>query len=36
VPLEALRAKGAALCPAFYLDYNSNLSEPWTDIIGFL
>jgi hypothetical protein len=34
VPLEALRAEGAAPCPVFYLNYNFNLSEPWTDTIG--
>jgi hypothetical protein len=34
VPLESLRAKGAAACPVFYLNYNSDPKEPWTDTIG--
>lgn len=34
VPLESLRAKGSAMCPVFYLNYNSNPNEPWPDTIG--
>jgi hypothetical protein len=34
VPLDPLRAKGAASCPVFYLNYNSDPKEPWTDTIG--
>jgi hypothetical protein len=35
VPLEALRARGAATCPIFYLNYNPNpFDEPWSDTIG--
>jgi hypothetical protein len=34
IPLEPLRAKGAVACPVFYLNYNSDPKEPWTDTIG--
>jgi hypothetical protein len=34
VPLEPLPARGAAGCPVFYLNYNSDPKEPWTDTIG--
>jgi hypothetical protein len=34
VPLDSLRAKGSAMCPVFYLNYNSNPGEPWPDTIG--
>jgi hypothetical protein len=34
VPLDSLKAKGAAMCPVFYLNYNSNLYESWPDTIG--
>lgn len=35
VPLQSLRAGGAAMCPIFYLNYNSDQAEaPWKDTIG--
>jgi hypothetical protein len=35
VPLESLKAGGAAMCPIFYLSYNPNpIDEPWGDTIG--
>jgi hypothetical protein len=34
IPLDSLRAKGSAMCPIFYFNYNSNPTEPWTDTIG--
>ena len=34
VPLDSLKAKGAAMCPVFYLNYNSTLYESWPDTIG--
>src|SRR6202008_551687 len=35
VPLESLRAGGAAMCPIFYLNYNPNpIEELWSDTIG--
>jgi hypothetical protein len=35
VPLESLKAGGAAMCPIFYLNYNPNpADEPWADTIG--
>ena len=35
VPLEALKERGAAPCPIFYLNYNPNpFDEPWRDTIG--
>jgi hypothetical protein len=34
VPLEPLRAKGSAASPVFYLNYNSDREESWTDTIG--
>jgi hypothetical protein len=35
VPLESLRAGGAAVCPIFYLSYNPNpIEEPSSDTIG--
>jgi hypothetical protein len=34
VPLDSLKAKGSVMCPVFYLNYNSNPHEPWSDTIG--
>jgi len=35
VPLESLKAGGAAKCPIFYLNYNPEpIDEPWGDTIG--
>jgi hypothetical protein len=35
VPLELLKEGGAASCPIFYLNYNSNpIDELWPDTIG--
>ena len=34
IPLDSLKAKGSAMCPVFYLNYNSNPTEPWPDTIG--
>jgi hypothetical protein len=34
IPLDSLRAKGSAMCPVFYFNYNSNPTDPWTDTIG--
>jgi hypothetical protein len=34
IPLDSLKAKGSARCPVFYLNYNSDPSEPWPDTIG--
>lgn len=34
IPLDPLKAKGSAMCPVFYLNYNSNPTEPWPDTIG--
>jgi hypothetical protein len=34
IPLDSLKAKGSAMCPVFYLNYNSNPNEPWPDTIG--
>jgi hypothetical protein len=34
VPLESLKARGAARCPIFYLNYNPEpIDEPWGDTI---
>ena len=34
IPLNSLKAKGAVMCPVFYLNYNSDPNEPWPDTIG--
>jgi hypothetical protein len=35
IPLDSLRAKGSAMRPVFYFNYNSNPTEqPWSDTIG--
>jgi hypothetical protein len=34
IPLDSLKAKGSAMCPVFYLNYNSNPNEPSPDTIG--
>jgi hypothetical protein len=34
ISLDSLKAKGSAMCPVFYLNYNSNPKEPWADTIG--
>jgi hypothetical protein len=34
IPLDLLKARGSAMCPVFYLNYNSNPNEPWPDTIG--
>lgn len=35
VPLDSLRAGGAAGCPIFYLNYNPDpANEPWSDSLG--
>jgi hypothetical protein len=35
IPLDALKAAGAARCPMFYLNYTPNpFDEPWRDTIG--
>jgi len=34
IPLDALKAGGSVMCPVFYLNYNSNPTEPWSDTIA--